>query len=62
MYSHRCFDNDLKTNAIVYSYVLVSPLHFQSDSNLYATNQGRYKGPFMDLVDYFKDTIINEGE
>lgn len=48
-------------NSLVEVY-RVSPLHFQSDSNLYATNQGRYKGPFMDLVDYFKDTIINEGE
>ena len=48
-------------NSLVEVY-RVSALLFQSDSNLYATNQGRYKGPFMDLVDYFKDTIINEGE
>ena len=40
----------------------VSPLHFQNDSFLYETDQGRYRGPFMELIDYFKDTIVEEGE
>ena len=39
----------------------VSPLHFINDSALYKTNQSKYKGPFMELIDYFKDTIIDEG-
>ena len=39
----------------------VSQLHFINDSLLYETKQSKYKGPFMELIDYFKDTIINEG-
>ena len=46
-------------NSLVEVY-RVSPLHFQNDSHLYSTNNLRYKGPFMDLVDYFKDTIIED--
>ena len=38
----------------------VSPLHFQNDSYLYSTNLTRYKGPFMDLIDYFKETIVED--
>lgn len=48
-------------NSLVEVY-RVSPLHFQNDTHLYNTNNSRYKGPFMELVDYFKDTITNEGE
>ena len=39
----------------------VSPGHFINDSALYETNHSRYKGPFMELIDYFKDTVIDEG-
>jgi len=39
----------------------VSQLHFINDSLLYETKQSKYKGPFMELIDYFKDTIIDEG-
>ena len=46
-------------NSLVEVY-RVSPLHFQNDSNLYNTNHTRYKGPFMDLVDYFKETIVED--
>ena len=48
-------------NSLVEVY-RVSPLHFQNDSNLYRNNHTRYKGPFMELVDYFKEVIIDEGE
>ena len=40
----------------------ISPLHFQNDSNLYGTQHTKYKGPFMELVDYFKEVIVEEGE
>ena len=40
----------------------VSPSHFINDSSLYLTNHSKYKGPFMELIDYFKETIIEEGE
>ena len=46
-------------NSLVEVY-RVSPLHFQNDSVLYATSQSKYRGPFMDLIDYFKDVIIEE--
>ena len=46
-------------NSLVEVY-RVSPLHFQNDSILYGTNHTRYKGPFMDLVDYFKETIVED--
>ena len=46
-------------NSLVEVY-RVSPLHFQNDSSLYGTNYTRYKGPFMDLVDYFKETIVED--
>jgi len=39
----------------------VSPGHFINDSILYETNHSKYKGPFMELIDYFKDTIVDEG-
>ena len=39
----------------------VSQLHFINDSILYETKQSKYKGPFMELIDYFKDTIIDKG-
>ena len=47
-------------NSLVEVY-RVSPLHFQNDVALYATNQSKYTGPFMDLIDYFKDVIVEEG-
>ena len=47
-------------NSLVEVY-RVSPLHFQNDSALYTTNHSKYKGPFMDLIDYFKDVIVEEG-
>ena len=40
----------------------ISPLHLQNDSNLYGTQHTKYKGPFMELVDYFKVVIVEEGE
>ena len=40
----------------------VSPLHFTNDSYLYDTKHSKVKGPFMELIDYFKETIISEGE
>ena len=40
----------------------VQDLHFQNDSNLYGTQHTKYKGPFMELVDYFKEVIVEEGE
>ena len=48
-------------NSLVEVYS-VSPLHFQNDSHLYNTKHSRYKGPFMELVNYFKEVIIDEGE
>ena len=48
-------------NSLVEIY-RVSPLHFQNDSHLYNTKHSRYKGPFMELVNYFKEVIIDEGE
>ena len=48
-------------NSLVEVYS-VSPLHFQNDSHLYNTKHSRYKGPFMELVNYLKEVIIDEGE
>ena len=39
----------------------VSQLHFTNDAALYETNHSKYKGPFMELIDYFKDAIVEEG-
>ena len=48
-------------NSLVEIY-RVSPLHFQNDSQLYSTKHTKYRGPFMELVDYFKEVIVEEGE
>ena len=47
-------------NSLVEIY-RVSPEHFINDSIMYETNDVKYKGPFMELIDYFKDVIIDEG-
>jgi hypothetical protein len=47
-------------NSLVEIY-RVSPEHFISDSITYETDDVKYIGPFMGLIDYFKDVIIDEG-